>query len=46
MAGIYSIAGLIVTALIVGIAVSHTETATIIDTAATGFANALKAAKP
>lgn len=46
MSGVYSIAALIVTALVVGIAVSHDQTATIITSAGNAFSGALAAAKP
>lgn len=46
MAGVYSIAGLIVMALILGIAVSHSQTASIISSIGTAFSGALNAAKP
>jgi hypothetical protein len=46
MSGVYSIAALIVTLAIVGIALTHTETAQVINSITSGFANALTAAKP
>lgn len=46
MSGVYSVAGLIVTALIVGIVVSHSQTAGIITAAGNAFTGALGAAKP
>jgi hypothetical protein len=46
MSGVFSVAGGIVTALIIGIAVSHTQTAAIISSIGDSFAKALSAAKP
>jgi len=45
MGGVYSIAALIVTLAIISIALTHTQTATVIDSVANGFTGALRAAK-
>ena len=46
MGGVLSIMSAIVTVALVGIILTNTNTASIINAVSSGFANALKAAKP
>lgn len=46
MSGFFGIMSMIVILAMVGVAVSHSQTASIISAIANGFANSIKAAKP